>query len=366
MRWSAAATCLQPHPESPDHWKARGLDFAAILHRPEVGDEVGRTCRVAQDHGLEHALDRTLLLDLCEPAMESGEPVRAALPIRNVNRVVGTLLGSEVTRTLRRQGAARGHHPPQVQRQRRPVLRRLRPAGHDPDLEGDANDYFGKGLSGGRIIIFPPRSATFDPADNILIGNVAFYGATAGEAYISGMAGERFCVRNSGVNAVVEAVGDHGCEYMTGGTVVMLGPTGRNFAAGMSGGIAYVYDAAGSFAARCNPAMVDLEPLADAEEAKRLQGADRAPLAADRLQPRRRDPRRLEPQPATLRQGLPPRLPAHAGGHRPRRRRRPRRRGGAAAAFDENAADLSRVGGNYGQQWTRNKGIRKGKGVARG
>src|SRR5579884_240129 len=254
-----------------EHWKARGLDFSKILYQPPVSDSVGRYCQIPQDHGLDKALDNTTLLKLCEPAIERREKVEASLPIRNVNRVVGTILGSELTRRygvdclpedtvrLNFKGSAGQSFGAFV------------PKGVTLTLEGDANDYLGKGLSGGKIIVYPPKTSTFVPSENIIIGNVALYGATSGEVYISGMAGERFCVRNSGVHAVVEAVGDHGCEYMTGGRVVVIGPTGRNFAAGMSGGIAYVLDESGDFHHRCNQEMVYLERLEDEEEIREVK-----------------------------------------------------------------------------------------------
>ncbi|TVQ12973.1 MAG: glutamate synthase large subunit [Leptolyngbya sp. DLM2.Bin27] len=253
-----------------EHWKAKGIDLSPILHQPEVGPEVGRYCQMTQDHGLEKSLDMTTLLELCAPAIERGEKVAATLPIQNVNRVVGTILGHEITKRhweglpedtvrLHFQGSAGQSFGAFV------------PKGVTLELEGEANDYLGKGLSGGKLIVYPPKQSTFIPAENIITGNVAFYGATSGEAYIRGLAGERFCVRNSGVTAVVEGVGDHACEYMTGGKAIVLGVTGRNFAAGMSGGVAYVLDEAGDFATRCNTEMVDLEKLADPEEIRDLQ-----------------------------------------------------------------------------------------------
>jgi glutamate synthase (ferredoxin) len=252
------------------HWKAKGLDFSKILHQPDVGIDVGRYCQISQDHGLDKSLDMTVLLDLCKPAIERGESVKATLPIKNTNRVVGTILGNEITKRhweglpdntihLHFQGSAGQSFGAFV------------PKGVTLELEGDANDYLGKGLSGGKIILYPPKSATFAAEENVIAGNVALYGATQGEVYISGMAGERFCVRNSGVHTVVEAVGDHGCEYMTGGKVVILGATGRNFAAGMSGGVAYILDENGDFATRCNTQMVDLETLEDPEEIQDLR-----------------------------------------------------------------------------------------------
>ncbi|WP_346292718.1 glutamate synthase large subunit [Sphaerothrix gracilis] len=260
---------LEPK-QAIDHWKAKGIDLSKILHQPEVDDSVGRYCQIPQDHGLEKSLDMTKLLELCEPAIARGEKVKATLPIRNVNRVVGTILGNEITQRhweglpedtvhLHFQGSAGQSFGAFV------------PKGVTLELEGDANDYVGKGLSGGKIVLYPSKASTFVPEDNIIAGNVAFYGATGGEAYLYGMAGERFCVRNSGVKAVVEAIGDHGCEYMTGGKVVVLGRTGRNFAAGMSGGVAYVLDESGDFTSRCNTEMVDLERLEEPEEIRDLR-----------------------------------------------------------------------------------------------
>jgi glutamate synthase (ferredoxin) len=248
-----------------DHWKAKGLDFSKLLYQPAMGPEVGRYCQMPQDHGLEKSLDMTQLLAICEPAITHGTPVTASMPITNVNRVVGTILGNEITKRhwtglpedtvqLHFQGSAGQSFGAFV------------PAGVTLKLEGDANDYLGKGLSGGKIVVYPDRASTFIAEENVIAGNVALYGATSGEIYIRGMAGERFAVRNSGVDAVVEGVGDHGCEYMTGGRVVILGMTGRNFAAGMSGGVAYVLDRSGDFATRCNAQMVGLEPVEDPEE----------------------------------------------------------------------------------------------------
>ncbi|MFG6098702.1 glutamate synthase large subunit [Leptothoe sp. ISB3NOV94-8A] len=248
-----------------NHWKAKGVDLSKILEQPQVDDSVGRYCQIPQDHGLDKSLDITTLLDLCKPAIETGEKVSATLPICNINRVVGTILGNEITKK-HWEGLSEDTVHLTFQGSAGQSFGAFVPAGVTLKLEGDGNDYLGKGLSGGKIVVYPPKASTFVPEENIIIGNVAFYGATGGEAYIYGMAGERFCVRNSGVHAVVEAVGDHGCEYMTGGKVVVLGTTGRNFAAGMSGGIAYVLDEAGDFATRCNTEMVDLERLKEAEE----------------------------------------------------------------------------------------------------
>jgi glutamate synthase (ferredoxin) len=248
-----------------DHWKARGLDYSAILHDPALPPDSSRRALVSQDHGLGAAMDNELIA-ACRGALEHRTPVSIARTIRNVNRTVGTMLGSELTRRWGRNGLPDDTIRIRFTGSAGQSFGAFVPRGISLTLEGDANDYVGKGLSGGTIVIFPPRAATFVPEDNIIIGNVALYGATSGEAYIRGLAGERFGVRNSGAVAVVEGVGDHGCEYMTGGRVVVLGRTGRNFAAGMSGGVAYVLDPNASFARRCNPEFVDLEPLDGRED----------------------------------------------------------------------------------------------------
>ncbi len=246
-----------------DHYKARGLDFSKIFYRPDVGPDVAVRKIRDQEHGLESSLDYKTLLPACKPAIEHGRPVSLAYPIRNVDRTVGTILGSELTR---RYGAA-GLPDDTIQLKftgsAGQSFGAFIPRGITLTLEGDSNDYIGKGLSGGKIIAFPPRTARFVAEDNVLIGNVALYGATSGQAFFRGQAGERFCVRNSGAFSVVEGAGDHCCEYMTGGAVVVIGPTGRNFAAGMSGGRAFVFDENGDFPSRCNHAMVDLEPLTE-------------------------------------------------------------------------------------------------------
>ena len=249
-----------------EHWKARGLDLTPILHRPDVGAEVGRFRQHDQDHGLDKSLDVTHILELCRPAIERGAKVKAELPIKNVNRVVGTITGSEITKKHGPAGLPEDTVRIKFNGSAGQSFGAFIPKGVTLELEGDANDYFGKGMSGGKLIVYPPKGSTFIAEENIIIGNVALYGATAGEIFVRGMAGERFAVRNSGVNAVVEAVGDHGCEYMTGGRVVVLGKTGRNFAAGMSGGIAYVLDEAGDFSTRCNPELVGLSKLQDPDE----------------------------------------------------------------------------------------------------
>ncbi len=251
--------------QAVDHWKAKGLDLSTILHAPQADPGVARRCVVAQDHGLARALD-VELIEACRPALEAREPVSLRRPIRNVNRTAGTMLGAEVSRRFGGEGLPDDTIRLHFDGSAGQSFGAFVPRGMTLDLEGDANDYFGKGLSGGRLSVFPPRASTFVPEHNVIIGNVALYGATAGEAFVRGLAGERFAVRNSGALAVVEGVGDHGCEYMTGGRVVVLGTTGRNFAAGMSGGIAYVLDAGGTFDRRCNHAMVDLEDLDATEE----------------------------------------------------------------------------------------------------
>jgi glutamate synthase (ferredoxin) len=260
-----------------DHWKARNLDFSRILFKPTVPKHYGRTCQIPQDHGIEKTLDATTLLELAKPAIEECKPVHASLPIRNTMRVVGTMTGSEITRRYGAVGLPEDTIKFHFKGSAGQSFGAFIPKGMTLILEGDANDYIGKGLSGGKIVVFPPREATFVPEENTIIGNVAFYGATGGEAYIRGFAGERFCVRNSGLQAVVEGVGDHGCEYMTGGRVVVLGPTGRNFAAGMSGGVAYVLDEAGDFASRCNMSMVEFDPVPEEDhllEKLQHQGGD--------------------------------------------------------------------------------------------
>jgi glutamate synthase (ferredoxin) len=329
-----------------EHWKTRGFDFSNILYQPDVGPEVGRYCQVAQDHGLEKSLDLTQLLAVCQPAIERGAQVTAELPIRNVNRVVGTITGSELTKKWGSKGLPHDTIRIKFNGSAGQSFGAFIPKGMTFTLEGDANDYCGKGLSGGRIIVFPPAGSTFRAEENIIIGNVALYGATAGEAYIRGMAGERFAVRNSGVDAVVEAVGDHGCEYMTGGRVVVLGPTGRNFGAGMSGGIAYVLDEAGTFARFVNTQMVGTATLQDAEEIAAVRamiekhlactGSTRARAVLDDWQASvtrfvRVIPRDYQRMLSCIRR-------AHEQGLT----------GDEAimVAFEENAHDLARVGGN--------------------
>ncbi len=247
-----------------DHWKAKGIDLKRILYVEEVPKDWGTYCQIDQDHGIQDTLDEKVLMNICKPAIDNGEEVEAiVLPIKNTDRTVGTIVGSELTRKYGLNGLNENTIKLHFNGSAGQSFGAFVPKSMTLILEGDSNDYIGKGLSGGKIIVYPPKKSTFVPKDNIIIGNVAFYGATGGEAYINGMAGERFCVRNSGVHAVVESVGDHGCEYMTGGRVVVLGSTGRNFAAGMSGGIAYVYDGNNDFESRCNVDMVSLETLDD-------------------------------------------------------------------------------------------------------
>jgi len=248
------------------HWKAKGLDLTNVFKKPDVPESYGTYRQIDQDHGLEKSLDETLLLDICKPAIENGEKVEAILPIKNINRTVGTIVGSELTRKYGLNGLEEDTIKLHFNGSAGQSFGAFMPKSMTLILEGDSNDYIGKGLSGGKIIVFPPRNSTFVPEENIITGNVALYGATGGEAYIRGMAGERFCVRNSGVHTVVEAVGDHACEYMTGGTVVILGSTGRNFAAGMSGGVAYIFDEHGDFNSRCNTEMVSIDSIDDEDQ----------------------------------------------------------------------------------------------------
>jgi glutamate synthase (NADPH) large chain len=264
---------LEPR-QAVEHWKARGIDLSNLLYRPPAvaGVEQTRYCSELQDHGLEASLDLTELLDLCRPAIERGEKVSAQLPIRNVHRVVGTIVGNEITRAHGAAGLPEDTVQLRFTGSAGQSFGAFIPKGITLELEGDANDYLGKGLSGGKILLYPSVDSEFVAEDNIITGNVAAYGATSGELYIRGKAGERFCVRNSGANAVVEGLGDHGCEYMTGGVVAVLGATGRNFAAGMSGGVAYLWDADGDCATRCNTQMVFLEAVGgeDADALKKL------------------------------------------------------------------------------------------------
>ena len=256
-----------------EHWKAKGLDFSRIFHMPNMPAEVSLRHTEVQDHGLEKALDHRLV-ELAQPALLRGEKVAIDMPIRNVNRTVGTILSYEVASRYGHEGLPEGTIRVRFAGSAGQSFGAFLARGITLELVGDANDYTGKGLSGGRISVQPSPKFRGEPTENIICGNVVLYGAIAGEAYFRGVVGERFAVRNSGASAVVEGVGDHGCEYMTGGTVAVLGLTGRNFAAGMSGGIAYVLDVDGDFAKRCNLAMVDLEPvLTESEQHGKLARA---------------------------------------------------------------------------------------------
>jgi glutamate synthase (ferredoxin) len=254
-----------------DHWKASKLDLTPMLQMPKVSREVGTRKMQEQDHGLDKALDNALLA-LAGESLESRKPVDIDLPIKNANRTVGTMLGAEVTRRYGADGLPDDTIRIRFKGSAGQSFGAFLPKGITMTLEGDSNDYFGKGLSGGKLVVFPPVRAAFNAEENIIVGNVSLYGATGGEAFIRGVVGERFAVRNSGATAVVEGVGDHGCEYMTRGVVVVLGRTGRNFAAGMSGGVAYVLDEFGDFEQRCNFEMVDLESFADQAEELSIRG----------------------------------------------------------------------------------------------
>jgi glutamate synthase domain-containing protein 2/glutamate synthase domain-containing protein 1/glutamate synthase domain-containing protein 3 len=257
--------------DTSSHWKAKHIDLNVILYKPDVPDTVAVRRVQAQDHALDISLDFTQLIKLAGPALELGEKVVAELPIENVNRTVGTTLSGMIAKKYGFNGLPDETIHFKFKGSAGQSLGCFLAKGITLEVEGDANDYLGKGLSGGRIIAYPPKDSTFKPEENIIAGNVIAYGAIAGDIYLRGVVGERFCVRNSGANAVVEGVGDHGCEYMTGGRVIVLGKTGRNFAAGMSGGIAYVYDDDGQFAKKCNMEMVDLEKPDKPEDKETIQ-----------------------------------------------------------------------------------------------
>tara|TARA_Y100000994_G_scaffold79546_1_gene65593 strand:- start:43365 stop:47927 length:4563 start_codon:yes stop_codon:yes gene_type:complete len=257
--------------DAVDHWKASGLDLSAVLYRPEMPEDVATHCVIEQDHGLEDALDQELLV-LTKSALQDGEKIELTLPITNRNRTVGTILGSEISLKYGNIGLPDDTIDIHFKGSAGQSFGAFIPAGITLNLEGDTNDYAGKGLSGGKIIVYPPVESTFVPEENIIIGNVALYGATSGSAFFRGIAGERFAVRNSGAFTVVEGTGDHACEYMTGGRVVIIGQTGRNFGAGMSGGIAYVYDPDDDFASRCNMEMIGLEKLDEPEDLDLVKG----------------------------------------------------------------------------------------------
>jgi glutamate synthase (NADPH/NADH) large chain len=253
-----------------EHWKAKGLDFSRIFRQPQMPADVARYHRESQDHGLDKALDHRLI-ELARPALERGEKVKIEMPIRNINRTAGTMLSHEIAARYGHDGLPDDTIHVRFAGSAGQSLGAFLAKGVTIDLIGDTNDYCGKGLSGGRIAVQPSPKFKGEPTQNIITGNVVLYGAICGEAYFRGVAGERFAVRNSGAQAVVEGVGDHGCEYMTGGTIAVLGQTGRNFAAGMSGGLAYVFDEDGTFQSRCNPSMVALEPvLPESEQEAKL------------------------------------------------------------------------------------------------
>jgi glutamate synthase (NADPH/NADH) large chain len=243
-----------------NHWKARGLDFSRVLHKPAAGPGIGIYHREQQDHGLDKALDKELIV-LAQPALDNRTPVQIDRPVRNTDRTVGAMLSGEVARRYGHTGLPEDTISITLRGTAGQSFGAFAASGVSITLIGEGNDYVGKGLSGGRLVVYPPAETPIVAEENIIVGNTVLYGAISGECYFRGVAGERFAVRNSGATAVVEGVGDHGCEYMTGGIVVVLGDSGRNFAAGMSGGIAYVLDERGDFEQRCNLAMVELQPI---------------------------------------------------------------------------------------------------------
>ena len=251
--------------ENIDHWKFRNLDLSPILYKEPASEYTGLYKSEEQDHGLDEVLDWKLIR-AAAPALENKEKINAEFSLKNTDRTTGTILSNEITKKYRAEGLPEDTIHFKFTGTAGQSFAAFNTRGVTLELEGDANDYFGKGLSGARLIIYPSKNAGFVPEENIIVGNVALYGATSGEVFIRGKAGERFAVRNSGANVVVEGVGDHGCEYMTRGNVIILGETGRNFAAGMSGGIAYVYDVQRRFHQLCNKDMVDLDPLDNEDE----------------------------------------------------------------------------------------------------
>jgi glutamate synthase (NADPH) large chain len=249
-----------------DHWKAKHIDLSSLLQRPAVPLRIGRRCLISQDHGINQAIDYQLLKQ-AEIALEEKKPVEFSLPIFNVNRTVGALLSGRIAKYYGSEGLPEDTIKINFYGSAGQSFGAFLSKGVTLTLEGDANDYVGKGMSGGKIIIYPPKNSHFVPEENSIVGNVVLYGATSGEAYFGGQAGERFAVRNSGATVVVESIGANGCEYMTNGTVVVLGKTGKNFAAGMSGGFAFILDEDGEFALKmCNRSMVDLEVLTKEDE----------------------------------------------------------------------------------------------------
>jgi glutamate synthase domain-containing protein 3 len=254
----------------PDHWKAKDVDLSAILHQVPVAEGDSRFCSQVQDHGLDQQLDHRLI-EKAQVALERQQPVCIKMPVKNTDRTIGTMLSNRIAKRYGEAGLPDNTIHCRLTGTSGQSFGAFLAKGVTLELEGDSNDYTGKGLSGGRLIIYPWKAATYKPDENILIGNTVLYGATSGEAYFRGIAGERFAVRNSGATAVVEGVGDHGCEYMTGGRVIVLGRTGRNFAAGMSGGVAYVCNEHEDFETHCNLGMVELEPVSDVGEQQWLR-----------------------------------------------------------------------------------------------
>jgi glutamate synthase (ferredoxin) len=279
-------------PKKVNQWKAKEVDLTSILFQPKIcSNDNERYFNVKQNHGLEKCIDVNALVRLCAPAIKDGKKISASMGITNINRVCGTILSSEITKKYGVDGLPEDTVNLNFSGSAGQSFGAFQTHGVTMRLEGDSNDYIGKGLSGGKIIVVPPKDSKFKPEENVIVGNVAFYGAISGEAYIYGMAGERFCVRNSGIKAVVEGVGQHGCEYMTGGRVAVLGKSGRNFGAGMSGGVAYVYNYGGDFEQRCNKGLVLLEEMTDANDIAELKemiekhleytGSDRAKYLLD-------------------------------------------------------------------------------------
>jgi len=256
--------------EGINHWKAKHLQLDKLLYRMHINSGDTAYKSMDQDHGIETALDNKLI-ELAKPAIDNKIAIKHNIELRNINRTVGTMLSAAMTRVHGEDGLAEDSIYFKAKGTGGQSFGSFVNSGITFEIEGDSNDYFGKGLCGGKLILYPPKDATYEPNENVILGNVSFYGATSGEAYIYGMAGERFCVRNSGVEVVVSSIGDHGCEYMTGGKVVVLGEIGKNFAAGMSGGIAYIYDENSTLKQRINREMVDLDSVDTQSESDELK-----------------------------------------------------------------------------------------------
>ena len=254
-----------------DHWKYKGVDLSPLLFKEDNADDETLYCSIQQKHLIDDILDRQMMID-SKDALEHQTPVSLEYPVINTDRTIGAMISNEISKKYDAEGLPENTIKVKFNGSAGQSFGCFSAKGLRFELEGDANDYFGKGLSGASLVVYPDKIAKFEPSKNILIGNVALFGATDGKAFIRGVAGERFCVRNSGATAVVEGVGDHGCEYMTGGTAVILGQTGRNFAAGMSGGVAYVLDDDKDFASKCNMEMVELETVESAEDIAHLKG----------------------------------------------------------------------------------------------